>query len=533
MKVFKTRWPFSKGGKTVPNFDNPPPSPREKPPEPPEALFASLDKNLELLREMFHSPLNKDFIVREFISAGTPCAVLSIEGFVDRKDIEDHIMRPLMHLSAFSQRPSRRDEDLLNYVLPLGNAGVMSDPVAISKSLLIGNVAILLDGCPRAILCEAQGMQRRSVGLPLVEGVVSGPNQAFNESMRVNIALVRSVLKSPDFVTELVDVGKSIKSSAAICYMQNIANPTLVEEVKRRIRGIDKDVIYNVGEINQLIEDKPFALIPQGMLTERPDRAAAFAMDGMILILYDNSPHALCVPVTISHFVQTSEDSFLRWQYGSLIRITRIFGTLIALLLPAMYNALILFHQELLPLELLTSLVEGHVLVPFPATVELVLMIGIFDLLNEAGIRMPNSLGSTLGIIGALVLGQAAVAANLISPALIIIVSITGLGSFSVPSYSLALAIRIRRYAYIVISTLLGFVGIALMTLCFLMLDCGVESFGVPVLSPFTPKMPHNPDSVFRLPISLQRMIPPMFRPKQRTAARNPRGWEEENSPNE
>jgi spore germination protein KA len=517
----------------MPNVDNPPSPPHEEPPKPPEALFAGLEKNLELFRRLFHAPLNKDFVVREFIAAGTPCAVLSIEGFVDRQDIEDHIMRPLLRLEAFSQRPSRRDEDLLDHVLPLGGAKVSGEPLTIAQSLLQGNVALLLDGCPRAILCEAQGMQRRGVGMPLVEGVVAGPNQAFNESMRVNIALVRSVLKSPDFVTEMVDLGKSVKSSAAICYMQNIANPALVAEVKRRIEGIDRDVVYNVGEINQLIEDKPFALLPQGMLTERPDRAAAFAMDGMILILYDNSPHALCVPVTISHFLQTSEDSFLRWQYGSLIRVTRIVGTFIALMLPALYNALILFHQELLPLELLTSLVEGHVLVPFPTTVEILFMVGIFDLLNEAGLRMPNSLGSTLGIIGALVLGQAAVAASLISPALIIIVSITGLGSFSIPAYSLSLAIRLRRYAYILSSSVLGFVGIALMSLCFLMLDCGVESFGVPVLAPFAPKMPHNPDSLLRLPISMQRMIPPMFRPKQRTAARNPRGWEEGGSPNE
>lgn len=492
----------------------------------PAGIYAGLERNLDLFRKIFHSPKNSDFIIRQLQIGQDQGAVCYIDGMAGRMNIEDMVLRPLQEVETLQGRPSKVAQQVMERIIPAGNVKILQSTKDIRDLILLGNVAIFIDGCPSAVVCEMIAVQKRGVEQPVTETTVIGPNQAFNENIRSNISLLRSQLKSADLVSEMLTVGEDSQMPVAVMYMENITNPSIVSEVKRRIGGIQKSAVLNSGELSQLIEDKPFALLPQTILTERPDRAASFLMDGMVVIVCDNSPQVIGAPATFFHLMHTSEDSFMRWQYGSFTRIIRFFGALTAMLMPALYCALMLYHQELLPSELLTSLIEGHVLVPFSVTAELVFMTLIFDLINEASLRMPGYMGSTLGIIGALVLGQAAVAANLFSPALIIIVSITGLGTFSVPSYPLSVALRIRRYAFIFAAATFGFVGIALLLVASLYFDCALESFGVPVMSPLAPNTRHNPDIVLRLPIFLQRMIPGMNKARKKNIAPNPRGWE-------
>ncbi len=503
-----------------------PPAPKETDAPAPEKLPASLTASLAVMGRIFHAPKNADYIVREFLIGSTRCAVLHIDGMTSRTDLEEMVLKPLQRCPSLSSTPKRYARELLETVLPTGTGKTETDPKKVARFILGGNFALLLDGCPEAALCEMQGFSKRGVEKPVTENIVMGPQEAFNENLRTNLSLLRRALKTPDLVDEIFDLGERANDTLAVCYMESIANPALVEEVKRRLQGIQTDAVFTSGELAQLLEDRPFALLPQILLTERPDRAAAFLMEGLVVLLCDNSPHALVVPATLAAFLHSSEDLSLRWQYGLFNRLVRLFGILVALLLPAVYNALLLFHQELLPAELLTSLLEGHAMVPFSVTMELLLMEFTFNLINEASLRMPGYMGSTLGIIGALVLGQAAVVANLVSPALIIIVSVSGLGTFALPDYPMSIALKIRRVSYILASAFFGFAGIAALLVLFLFCDCSLESFGVPFFAPFAPRMSHNPDLFLRLPLAMQRLVPPMARPKAHLRSRAPRGWD-------
>lgn len=504
-----------------------PPPPAANPYQPPNELPTDLDAALQIMDQLFHAPANADYLVRRFLCGGVECAVLHIDGMTDREVLEDVVLRAMQNAMPLNKVPGKsRAQALLDDVLPTGTGEKQVNPMEIADFILGGNLAIIMQGCGEAVLCEMQGFAKRAVEKPVTEDVIIGPHQAFNESIRVNLALLRRILRTPDLVNEMVTVGRTAKNKLSICYLSSLTNPELIAEVKRRVEGIDVDTVYSAGELAQLIEDKPMALMPQLMLTERPDRAASFLMEGMVILLYDNSPFAIGAPVTVSHFLHSSEDTFLRWQYGTFMRIVRLLGLMLALFLPALYTATLLYHQELLPAELLTSLLEGHAMVPFSVTTELLLMELTFNLINEANLRIPGYMGSTLGIVGALVLGQAAVSASLISPALIIVVSVAGLGTFAVPSYPMSLVLRIRRLGYILAGAFFGFAGIAVLALAFLIADCALESFGVPFFAPFAPTSGHNPDLITRLPIAMQRKTPAAFKAKRGITGKDPRGWQ-------
>lgn len=343
----------------------------------------------------------------------------------------------------------------------------------------------------------------------------------------MNLTLLHRELHTPDLVAEMMDIGTTSRTKAALVYLDGIADNGLVEEARRRLQGIQVDKLLSIGQLQQLIEDRPDHILPQVLQTERPDRAASFLTDGMVVIVCDNAPYALAAPATFLTFLHTPDDHALRWQYGTFIRAIRTLGFFLALLLPALYNGLLLYHEDLLPADLLTSILEGYTLVPLSVTLELILMDFIFDLINEASLRMPGSMGSTLGIVGGLVLGQAAVSANLISPVLIIVVSVAGLGLFAVPSYPLSLAVRIVRLGLILASTIAGFAGIALAMTALICACAGLESFGTPCFAPLAPSMRSNADGLFsRLNVLKQTLRPGMAHPAQEDPPENPRAWD-------
>jgi len=323
-------------------------------------------------------------------------------------------------------------------------------------------------------------------------------------------------------------LGKTAKTECAMVYINGIANPEVVKEVKRRISSLNIDFILGDGMLEQLIEDNHLTPFPQILSTERPDRASSFIMEGQVVILSEGAPFALAVPVTFFHMLHTSEDSHLRWQQGTFLRFVRVFGMSVALFLPAVYAGLTLYHQEMIPTELLASITKARSMVPFPIVVEIIIMEASFELIREGGIRVPGVIGQTLGIIGALILGQAAVAAGLVSPILIIIVAVTGLGSFSIPNYSLAMSIRIIRFIFIISATIAGFYSLSAAIIVFLGLMCNMKSFGVPFLSPIAPKTKANSDIIIQQPLWRQQTRPDFINsPDRKSADYNPRGWAE------
>lgn len=349
--------------------------------------------------------------------------------------------------------------------------------------------------------------------------------------MRTNITLVRRIIHNKNLLTETIPVGSVNNIACAILYIKGIANPKIIKEVKRRINSIDIDYISSDGALDQLIEDHPLAILPQILNTERPDRTASFLMEGRVAIIVDGAPNASIVPATLFDMMHTPEDYSLRWQYGTFMRIIRIISATLATFLPGLYLASILYHHEMIPTELLASLVKARENIPFPVVIEILLMEISWELIREAGIRMPGVLGQTLGIIGAVILGEAVIAAGLVSPILIIIVAITGLANLVIPNYSLGFGIRILRFVFVLLGATAGFYGIAVGIFIFGGLACSMKSFGVPYLSPVAPKAKVSPDVTLRMPTWLQRERPDIVNPKQRgRSGRIVRGWVEQDS---
>lgn len=491
-------------------------------------ISSSLSENIKYLKNKFHVPKNKDAIIREFnIAHKLPACVVFIDGMVEESIIIQFTLPQLMDVNPFCGFKGGCPLDFIERnVLPVHQIERMENFKEIIEKILAGLTAIFIDGCDECIIMESRGFEKRSVGVPATETVVQGSQEGFTENIRTNITLVRRIIKSENLITEFMLVSKKNNTTAALLYIEGLTNHRIIKEVKRRIESLDVDYLSGSGMLAQLIEDKAIMPFPQLVSTERPDRVASFLMDGKVVLICEGTPFALAVPITFFDLFHTSEESNLKWQYGSFIRFVRLLGLLLAVLLPGMYTALILFHQEMIPTSLLSSIIVSRAAVPFPTIIEILLMEFSFELIREGGIRVPGVTGNTLGIIGALILGQAAVEAGLVSPILIIIVAVSGLGSFAIPNYSLSLGIRMIRFLLIGFGYVGGFYGISAGVTVLFAFALSMKSFGVPFFSPYAPVTKHNRDLVTRRPIQNQTYRPDFLDPmKEKKTGRMPQGW--------
>ncbi|MGE5631742.1 MAG: spore germination protein [Caulobacteraceae bacterium] len=487
-----------------------------------------LTVNIEFIKQKFNMPKNQDIILRDFnIAQKIEACLVFVDGMVDKTVINQFILPQLMNPEYFRSFSGDCPLDyIVKNVISVNQVTKIKELEKITTQVLNGLTALFIDGCDECLLIESRGFEKRPVDKPQTETVVKGSQEAFNENLRTNLTLIRRVIKNENLVTEIMPVGKMNKVNCAVAYLEGIANLKLINEVKKRLKNIDIDFIAGDGMIEQLIEENSFMLFPQVISTERPDRAASFIMEGKIVIICEGTPFALSVPVTFFHLFHTSEDSMLRWQYGTFLRLIRFLGVVLAALLPGMYIALTFYHDEMIPTPLLASIISARENVPFPSIIEILMMEVAFELIREGGIRIPGVIGQTLGIIGALILGQAAVAAGFVSPALIIIVAVSGLGSFCIPNISLSLAIRIIRFIFIFLGATLGFYGISLGITIIGAIACNMKSFGVPFFSPVAPKTKVNPDIFIRQPIWKQKMRPDYLNtPNRKRAGDNPIRW--------
>lgn len=469
-----------------------------------------LDKNIEYLSEVFHAPRNKDLIIREFNIAGKHKAFVAyLDGMVDKIIINNSILKPLLLTKKIEESDDNCLADIiLREILETNQTIKIEEPNKAISQILAGNTLLFIDGCNFYISNETKGFPSRPVDKPQIEGVVTGPQEAFNENIRTNISLIRKIIKNPDLTTEFMSIGKRNKSLCAIIYLDGLANPAVVGEVKRRIESLDTDFISGDGMLEQYIEDSSLSVFPTVLTTERPDRTASHIIEGKIAIILEGAPFSKIVPVTVYSMIHSPEDTYMRFPYGTLLRYIRLIGIFFAMYLPALYVAMTNFHQEMLPTDLLIAIAKAKENVPFPTIVEVLLMEASFELIREAGIRIPGIIGNTLGIIGALILGQAAVQANIVSPVLIIVVAITGLGNFSVPNFNFALTLRLIRFGFIIMGALLGFYGITVLTMILGFYLVNQKSFGVPFLAPLAPKTQKSKDLFIRYPIWKQEFRP-------------------------
>ena len=468
-----------------------------------ENIGASLDENISRLKRILYYPENDEVVYREINGCGLKMCVVFIDGMADSGQISDFIIRSV-------QESGECGEDIKQFLMDRAvQAAQCSSEENMGKTvsmILSGMAAVLADGMECALLLDVRGFEKRKVNTVTKERVVVGPQEGFVEDLRTNLTLIHRYVQTPELICEKIDVGTKIPVKTALLHINGVISADTLEKVRARIKSIDAPVVHGSGEMQQLMEDNPWSLMPQMLMTERPDRAAAALADGQFVILADKSPYALIGPCSVFALLQAPDDAHSRWQYGSYSRIIRYIGLFTALFLPGLYVALTVFHTNIIPMSLLTAIARTRANVPFPVLFEVAAMEISFFLINEANMRIPSQIGSFIGIIGALVLGQAAVEASLISPILIILIAVSGLGCYAMPDYSVSVAMILYRLSFVAAGAFMGLYGIVLMAFVYLCQLCSMRSFGMEYLAPVAPHAKHNPDIILRLPVFMQKM---------------------------
>lgn len=374
-----------------------------------------------------------------------------------------------------------------------------------ADGLLTGDAVLFVDGYPHALKISDKGYPGMGVTEAESEKVIRGSNEGFSDSVKINTALVRKRVRSPRVKVWEKKAGVRSKTNVDLVYIEDLIYPELLEEVKRRLDTFEIDGVLDSGVIEQLTEEKWYSPFPQFQTTERPDRAAMAILEGRIVLLCDNSPVALILPTDYNSFIQTSDDYYNRFEIASLGRFLRYIASFFAMTLPGLYLAVMDFHTQILPTTLLLSFAAARQGVPFPSLVEVLLMELSFELLREAGVRLPGVMGNTIGIVGGLIIGQAAVEANLVSPIVVIVVAFTALCSFAIPNEEFATAFRILKFFFIFLCAWLGFFGFLLCMLTVLIHLSHLKSFGIPYLMPVVgadlSRYQDERDSLLRLPL--------------------------------
>lgn len=485
-------------------------------------VSTSLKENLGFVRSAFSMPKNFDFVLREFKintkEGGIDAFLIFYDGLTNKNFINRDILRPLMTGEA-AEKP-KDAEGITNMVYnrlitqaPLSKLKKMQQIIELVE---FGCCAVFVDGSDTCFVADVKGWDSRSVGKPITEATLSGPQEAFNETVMNNIGLVRKILKDANLITENIPVGNKSKTPCALMYLNGVANRSLVKEIRKRLSGIDTDYIFSSADIEMFIEDSAAFPLPQIIKTERPDRAAAMLADGKVVIIVQGSPFVLVLPATCADLVEASEDNYVRVTEANFMRFVRVIGIILALFLPAAFAAAALYHHETVPTDLLFAMEASREQMPFPVIPELIIMILAFELIKEASIRIPDPIGSTLGIVGGLILGQAAVSAGIASPMLIIIVSIAGLGTFAVPSLSLSRSLSVLQLVYVFFAAAGGFLGIALGIFLGLVYLSSQTSAGVPFLAPLVPaEEPGAGNTVFVKPIWKREKRPVSVKPQK------------------
>lgn len=480
----------------------------------PQKIFTEIDKNLDFLKYKYNALICNDVIIREFSLLAQnieyKAFVMYIDGMVDSPVINEFILSPLMmrnRANIFDDKQKKfvseekidnvtlknfkksKEKNLVDFIynslIPQNSVDKVTDFSDVYSAINMGNCMLFVDSLDTAFNLDVKGFKQRNIDSPSNEVVVRGSQEAFVENIRTNTSMIRRLVNNENLVMETLTVGQITKTQVSIGYIKSLANEDLVAEVRYRINNLSVDYLISSGQLEQLIQDSPESLFPQMVATERPDKVSNFLLEGRVVIVVNGSPYVLVAPGVFVDFITSPEDLNLKYQFSNLEKIIRLLAIFLSLLLPGIYIAVTNYHQELIPTELLFTIAAARESVPFPTFVEILLMEVSFELIREAGLRVPTPLGSTIGIVGALILGEAAVSASLVSPVLIIIIAITGICSFSIPDFSLNFTFRIYRFVYIILGYMAGFLGISFGVFIQLAIMCKLKSFGSPYINPY------------------------------------------------
>ena len=449
-----------------------------------------INKNEQELKNIFKDA--NDIIFRK-IDAGEnkkiKMLLVYVDGMTTKEAISEYAVDKLMQ-NLDLQKLEKNDSELQNAIVNTNIAitevqVIQTIQVCIDK-ILSGETVLLIDGCSKAIMLSSRGWPMRGIQEPSAETLIRGARDGFNETMKVNITLIRRRIRDPKLKVKYMQVGSRSKTDISIIYIEDIVNKTVLETVEKRIKNIDIDAVLESSYIEEMIEDDIYSPFPQIENTERPDAAASALLEGRVVITVDNTPSVLIAPAIFVSFMQSSEDYYERWMPSCVTRMIRYLALPIVMLLPALYVAVTQYHPNLLPTQLALYVAASRANVPFPPYFEALLMELVMELVREASLRITSPVGSTIGLVGGLVIGQSSVEAGLITPMAVIIVALTAISSFAIPSYNFSTSLRMIRFGFIVLASIFGLFGISI-GLCLLIIHlCTLKSCGVPYMTPFS-----------------------------------------------
>ncbi len=436
-------------------------------------------------------------------------AIVWLRNVVNEDRVQLGVLEPLTHLP----QQHLASEEVQSHLTAVPVTS-LTDLSEVNQAIADGQVIVLATGSSVALNVDVSKFPGKAVEPSQNEPSIHGPQEGFTSSLTVNVALVRKRLRTPRLKVEELRLGRESHTWITILYLEGVVNPQLVAEVKRRLEPIDLDILLDTSYIQEIISDHPYSLFPTQDITERPDRVAAGISQGRVILMVDGSPSSLAVPVTFLSLLTSSEDYYSNYLVSSALRVLRQLAYWTSLLLPSFYVAVLSYNQDLVPTPLLITLIQQHSGIPFSGVLEAFLMVGAFEVLREAGVRLPKAVGQSVSVVGTLVIGEAAVNAGIVSAGMVIIVAVTGVASFTIPSIELANANRILQFVFMLAAGLFGIYGVTIAGLVLILHMVSIRSFGVPYMSPYAPlSRADMKDSIIRAPWWAMKKRPEVYEP--------------------
>lgn len=474
------------------------------------SMFRSVSDNLKMVKELTGN--SGDILMHEFTieqNKDLAAALVIVDGLTDARTVNDNIIEPLIKKTGNreSSHKNATIRDIAKSRLSVSEIKEVNNFGEVAEGFLNGNSVLFIDGFPSALVINCKGWEKRNISVPSSESVIRGPRESFTENMITNTSMIRRKIKNPDLTIEMSKIGVQTRTSVCLVYMKGLADQTLIRTVRKRLENIEVGSILESGYIEQYIEDAPFSIFSTIGHTEKPDVLAAKLLEGRIGIIVDGTPIVLTAPLLFIENFQTAEDYYSRPYYMSMVRIIRYIAFLISVFVPALYVAITTFDQELIPTNLLFTMTAARESIPFPAVGEALIMLTAFEILREAGIRLPQPIGQAMSIVGALVIGESAVSAGLIGAPMVIVVALTSVAIFATPQLNDSASIL--RLIYLILAGTMGGYGVIIGTLGTLVHLSSLKSFGFPFLSPLAPFVARdNKDAIVRFPLWLMLSRP-------------------------
>ncbi|RKN64873.1 spore germination protein [Paenibacillus ginsengarvi] len=481
-----------------------------------DSVSAELDHNLIRLGQLLQGAADLQIRRLKVAPDGTDAFLAYLDGLTDKNSVQNTVLHNLMY--------ERRDSGA-DIPATVGGAAIASFWQDIEYSILSGQSVLFIQGDTRAYLIDTKGWPQREISDPQLEASLKGAHQGFVETAGQNVALIRRYIANRELIVKQATIGERGKALVYLIYLRDVASEEVIAELESRMKAVSVDAVINTGELAELIEDHVYSPFPQFILTERPDSVASQILQGRIAVVVDRSPSVLVAPASFIAFFQSVDDYSTRWIVASFIRLLRYAAFFVALFLPALYVALISFNYEVIPMELFFSIAETRERVPFTPVVEALLMEITLEMMREAGIRLPSPVGQTVGIVGGIVIGQAAVQAGIVSNIMVIIVAATAIASFIIPSYDMGAAIRLLRFLMMLLAATFGIVGLVVGWMLLIAHLVRLTSLGVPYASPLAPfRFADIKDLFIRFPLWTMKTRPKSIPTRQSVRQGKKRG---------